>query len=100
MLKGYIEYFTITLKKNDGSILDVSQIQKYFKTHPFIDTFEMNDKTWEITRIPFGFQKNPNNPEVVFKTPDSPYNLIEFLREDLLKININICAKNPISLKW
>ena len=29
MLKGYIEYFTITLKKNDGSLLDVSQIQNY-----------------------------------------------------------------------
>ena len=39
----------------------------------------MNDKTWDITRIPYGFQKNPDNRNAVFKTPNSPYNLIEFL---------------------
>lgn len=90
MLKGYIEYFTITLKKNDGSLLDVSQIQNYFKSNPYVDIFEMNDKTWDITRIPYGFQKNPDNRNAVFKTHNSPYNLIEFLREDLLKINVKL----------
>ena len=90
MLKGYTEYFNLTLKKNDGSSIDVSQIQNYFKSNVFVDLVEMNDKTWEITRIPFGFQKNPRNLNTVLKSTNSPYNIIEFLREDLLKINVKI----------
>lgn len=62
MLKGYITYIKLTLKRNNDTF-DTKQLEQFLSRYATIDKFNINSVTHTIsfTRIPLGFVKDGEN---------------------------------------